>query len=63
MKLFGRTFHLHDKDDWAKFEEAGGYTKVCPDVVGKAAQWVLEILHEEGLLKRNRFGNQWLLRF
>ena len=54
MKLFGRPFFLHDQDDWAKFEEAGGHRKVCPDVVGKASQWVVEILHEEGLLKQRK---------
>ena len=53
MKLFGRTFFLHDKDEWAKFEEAGGHTKVCPDVVGRAAQWVVEILGEEGLISED----------
>jgi hypothetical protein len=50
MKLFGRYYYLHDEDEWAKFENDGGHTEVCPEVVGKAARWVVEILGEEGLI-------------
>lgn len=50
MKLLGRYYYLHDEDEWAKFEKAGGHTKTCTKVVGKAARWVVEIMHEEGLI-------------
>jgi len=52
MKLFGRYYYSHDEDDWAKFEKAGGHTKICPDVVGKAARWIVEIMYEEGLISK-----------
>ena len=53
MKLFGRYYYLKDEDEWAKFEKDGGHTKVCPEVVGKAGKWVVEILDEEGLIPEN----------
>ena len=52
MKLLGRYYYLHDEDEWAKFENAGGHTKTCPEVVGKAARWIIEIMHQEGLIQR-----------
>jgi hypothetical protein len=50
MKLFGRTYNLHDDAEWDQFEADGGHTDVCPGVVGKTARWVVELLDEEGLL-------------
>jgi C_GCAxxG_C_C family probable redox protein len=50
MKLLGRSYFLPDEDEWAKFENAGGHTKICPEVVGKAARWVVEIMHQEALI-------------
>lgn len=49
-RLMGRPFYLADSDDFRKFDEAGGHSEKCPQVVGKAAQWAVEILAEEGLL-------------
>ncbi len=50
MKLFGRPYYLPDPDEMAKFLAAGGHTVHCPAVCGKAAQWVIEVAREEGLL-------------
>ncbi|KXA98732.1 hypothetical protein AKJ40_04510 [candidate division MSBL1 archaeon SCGC-AAA259M10] len=46
-KLMGRSFYLFDPDDWEAFEKIGGHKKVCPDVVGKATKWTVEILLNE----------------
>lgn len=46
-KIFGRSFNLWDEDEYRKFEEAGGHTDKCPDVVGKVAMWVAEQLISE----------------
>jgi len=46
-KVFGRSFNLLDKEDRAAFEAAGGHDQKCPEVVGKAARWLTEILLEE----------------
>ncbi len=43
MKLFGRYYYMPDQDEFAKFDNAGAHTTICPEVVGKAAQWVIEI--------------------
>lgn len=52
-KVFGRPFYLPDPDDFKKFEDAGGHEdKGCPEVVGKAARWMAEIILEENLLQR-----------
>ncbi len=47
QKIFGRPFYIRDEDDFAKFEKAGAHDDKCPSVVGKAAQWVAEIMLEE----------------
>jgi len=52
MKLLGRNYYLQDEDEWAKFENAGGHTKICPEVVGKAARWVVEIMYQEELISK-----------
>ena len=44
QKLFGRTFNLMDKDDYAKFEEMGAHDDKCPVVSGKTARWTAEII-------------------
>jgi len=49
-KLFGRPYYLLDEDEMRKFEEAGGHENKCPDVVGKAARWAMEILLEKGVV-------------
>lgn len=46
-KIFGRSFNLWDPEDFKKFEEMGGHRDKCPDVTGKVAKWVAEILLED----------------
>lgn len=46
-KIFGRSFNFFDRDDYRKFEEMGGHTDKCTDVVGKTAVWTAEIILDE----------------
>ena len=51
MKKFGRPYFLADKDEFTKFEEAGGHgDEGCPELVGKAAKWLVELLATENLI-------------
>ncbi|MEN2975236.1 MAG: C-GCAxxG-C-C family protein [Candidatus Caldarchaeales archaeon] len=43
-KIFGRSFNLWDPEDYNRFEEMGAHRDKCPDVTGKVARWVAEIL-------------------
>jgi hypothetical protein len=47
--VFGRSFNLRDRDDFARFEAAGAHDDKCPEVVGKAARMAVEIILEAGL--------------
>ncbi|MFC1903488.1 C-GCAxxG-C-C family protein [Chloroflexota bacterium] len=49
-KLMGRPYYLADPEEFEKFEQAGAHEFHCPEVVGKAARWVAEIIEEEKLL-------------
>jgi len=50
-KVFGRPYYIADPDEMARFEAVGGHgDKGCPVVVGKAAQWMAEMILEEKLL-------------
>ena len=50
-KVFGRPYYLVDPDEFEKFEAAGGHDdRGCPEVVGKAARWMAELIQEENLL-------------
>ena len=44
QKLFGRTFNLMDKEDYAEFEKMGAHDDKCPVVSGKTARWAAEII-------------------
>ena len=52
-QLFGRIFGLSDPDEMEKFENLGGHSDPakCASVVGKAAQWVMEILLDKGIVQ------------
>ena len=50
QEIFGRRFDLLDPEQMAAFDEAGGHSTKCPEVVGRAASWVIEILDAEDLL-------------
>jgi hypothetical protein len=49
-KVYGRPFWMADPDEFRKMEEAGGHTKVCPEVAGNGARWAVEVIFEENLL-------------
>ncbi len=50
-KILGRPYYIADPDEMKKFEDAGGHgDKGCPEVVGKAARWMAELILEENLL-------------
>lgn len=48
-RIMGRSFDILNGERDALIA-AGGHDDKCPAVCGKAAEWVIEILHEEGLL-------------
>ncbi len=50
-KTMGRGYFIADKDEMAKFEEAGGHFDKCPAVVGKAASWLIDLLAEKDMLE------------
>jgi C_GCAxxG_C_C family probable redox protein len=50
-KMLGRPYYFVDPDDWGKLLAAGGHGENgCPVVVGRAAQWMVEIIEGAGLL-------------
>ncbi|MFA6504955.1 MAG: C-GCAxxG-C-C family protein [Treponemataceae bacterium] len=51
-KIMGRPFYIKDPDELVKFDAAGAHTDKCTNVVGMAAKWTAEILHEAGLLPK-----------
>jgi len=46
-RIFGRSYNLLNPVEYQQFEKAGGHRDKCPDVVGKVAQWTVELLLEE----------------
>jgi C_GCAxxG_C_C family probable redox protein len=51
-KVLGRYYYLPDPQEYEKFHNAGAHDIHCPEVVGKAAKWMTEIISEESLLKQ-----------
>ena len=49
-KLVGRPFWAIDDHDLQIFLDMGGHDRVCPNVVGNAVKWTIEI-YEESLLE------------
>ena len=49
-KLYGRPYYIADPQEFEKAKRAGAHDVICPDVVGKAARWTVEILAEAGVL-------------
>jgi C_GCAxxG_C_C family probable redox protein len=50
-KVLGRPYYIIDEDEFKKFEDAGGHSdKGCPEVVGKAARWMAELILEAKLV-------------
>jgi C_GCAxxG_C_C family probable redox protein len=48
-KLRGRYYYLADPEEYQKFHDAGAHDIYCPEVVGKAARWMAEIIEAENL--------------
>jgi len=54
QRFFGRHYYLGDPDETEKFEKAGGHSdpkKSACHIVGNAAQWVMEILLDKGVVR------------
>jgi C_GCAxxG_C_C family probable redox protein len=49
-KILGRYYYLPDPQEYEKFHNAGAHDIHCPEVVGKAAKWITEIILEENLI-------------
>jgi len=49
-KVLGRPYYLADPDEYEKFHDAGAHDVYCPEVVGKSARWMAELILEENLL-------------
>ncbi|MDW7728395.1 MAG: C-GCAxxG-C-C family protein [Bacillota bacterium] len=44
MHLFGNAYRFLENDEYVAYEEAGGHSDKCPDVVAKGAVWLAEML-------------------
>jgi C_GCAxxG_C_C family probable redox protein len=51
-KILGRYYYLADPQEYEKFHNAGAHDIHCPEVVGKAAKWMAELLWEEELIPK-----------
>ena len=47
VKLFGRTYDLLDRKQYAQFEADGAHVDKCPSVAGNTARWTAQILIED----------------
>jgi C_GCAxxG_C_C family probable redox protein len=43
-KLFGRSYRLDDKEQYAAFEQAGAHVDKCTSVAGNVAKWTADII-------------------
>jgi C_GCAxxG_C_C family probable redox protein len=46
-KLFGRSYRLDDKEQYAAFEQAGAHVDKCTSVAGNVAKWTADIILSE----------------
>jgi C_GCAxxG_C_C family probable redox protein len=53
-KVLGRYYYLPDPQEFEKFHNAGAHEIHCPEVVGKAARWMTEIILQESLPPRKK---------
>jgi len=51
-KILGRYYDLADPQEYEKFHNAGAHDVHCPEVVGKAAKWMAEIILKENLIPK-----------
>jgi len=49
-KILGRYYYLADPHEYEKFHNAGAHDIHCPEVVGKAARWMTEMIMKENLI-------------
>ena len=49
-KVLGRYYYLPDPQEFEKFHNAGAHDIHCPEVVGKAARWMAEIIQDAKLV-------------
>lgn len=49
-KILGRYYYLADPEEYEKFHNTGAHEIHCPEVVGKAAKWMIEILCDANLV-------------
>jgi C_GCAxxG_C_C family probable redox protein len=54
MHLFGQAYRFLDWNEYQAYEEAGGHDDKCPDVVGRACAWLVELLLEHKVPRRIR---------
>lgn len=54
-KIFGRSYNLLDKQEYAAFENAGAHVDKCTSVAGNVARWTAEIILND-LQGRKREG-------
>ncbi len=45
--IYGRSYNMWDREDYAAFEDAGAHVDKCPSVTGNVAAWTVELLLEE----------------
>lgn len=50
IRQFGRPYYIADKDEFEKFEAAGGHRDKCTDVVGRAARIAVQLILEKDLI-------------
>ncbi len=46
---FGKAYHFLDPEEYLAYEEAGGHSEKCADVVGQSAAWLAEILIDNSI--------------
>jgi C_GCAxxG_C_C family probable redox protein len=54
-KIFGRAYNTNFPDELKAFEEAGGHTEKCPNVVKEAASKTMELLVESKLINADDY--------
>jgi len=50
FNIMGASYRMYDDADRQRFLDAGGHDDKCTGVVGRSAEWVIEILQQEGII-------------
>ena len=56
-KIFRRTYDLKKPGEWDAFLADGGHSHKCPEVVGKAVKWTVELILNEKEMKTEKKNN------